>query len=51
MACPRRRDSTVFTGSLRYSGALDVDESLASWERPEGPMAVPGEYVAELVRR
>ncbi len=38
-----------FHWNLRYPGAVDVDESLASWERPEGPLVVPGEYVAELV--
>ena len=38
-----------FHWNLRYSGAVDVDESLASWERPDGPLVVPGEYVAELL--
>ena len=38
-----------FHWNLRYPGAMDVDESLASWERPDGPMVVPGEYIAELV--
>jgi len=38
-----------FHWNLRYPGAVDVDESLASWERPDGPLVVPGEYVAELV--
>ncbi|MCY4020245.1 MAG: glycosyl hydrolase [Chloroflexi bacterium] len=38
-----------FHWNLRYPGAVDVDKSLASWERPDGPLVVPGEYVAELV--
>ena len=38
-----------FHWNLRHAGAVDVDESLASWERPDGPLVVPGEYVAELV--
>ena len=37
-----------FHWNLRYPGAVDVDESLASWERPDGPLVVPGEYAAEL---
>ena len=39
-----------FHWNLRYAGALAVDESLASWERPEGPLATPGEYIAEIVQ-
>ena len=38
-----------FHWNLRYAGAVDVDESLASWERPDGPLVVPGDYIAELV--
>ena len=38
-----------FHWNLRYPGALDVDEALASWQRPHGPLVTPGDYVAELV--
>ena len=38
-----------FHWNLRYGGAEDVDEELASWERPDGPLVAPGDYVAELV--
>ncbi len=38
-----------FYWNLRFPGAVDVVDSLASWERPDGPMVVPGQYLAELV--
>ena len=38
-----------FHWNLRYPGAAAVDGVDGWWERPDGPMAVPGEYVAELV--
>ncbi len=46
---PARAGLNRFHWNLRYPGAVDVDESLASWERPDGPLVVPGKYVAELV--
>ena len=38
-----------FHWNLCLSGALDVVDDLASWQRHDGPMLPPGDYVAELV--
>ena len=46
---PSKAGMNRFHWNLRYAGAADVDDELASWERPEGPLVVPGEYSAELV--
>ncbi len=35
--------------NLRSGGVVDVDSSLASWSRPDGPLVTPGNYVVELV--
>ena len=37
-----------FHWNLRYPGALSVSDVPGAWERPDGPMIPPGEYVAEL---
>ncbi len=38
-----------FEWNLRYAGATDVEGIEGAWERPEGPLALPGDYRAELV--
>ena len=38
-----------FHWNLRYSGAEPVDGIDGAWERPDGPMIVPGDYQADLV--
>ncbi len=38
-----------FEWNMRYPGAVAVDGVDGWWERPDGPLVVPGEYVAELV--
>jgi len=38
-----------FEWNMRCPGATDVDGVDGWWERPDGPLVVPGEYVAELV--
>ena len=38
-----------FYWNLRFPGAVDVDDELKSWERPDGPLVVPDQYRAELV--
>ena len=38
-----------FHWNMRYPGAAEVDGVDGWWERPDGPMVVPGDYVAELV--
>ena len=38
-----------FEWNMRYPGATDVDGVDGWWARPDGPLVVPGEYVAELV--
>ena len=38
-----------FHWNLRYPGALSVEGIDGAWNRPDGPMIVPGEYLAELV--
>ncbi len=38
-----------FYWNMRYPGAEDVVDILPSWSRPNGPLIVPGEYLAELV--
>jgi hypothetical protein len=35
--------------NLRYPGAVDVEDALTSWARSDGPLVVPGRYLAELV--
>lgn len=37
-----------FEWNMRYPGAVAVDGLAGSWERPHGPLVVPGEYLAEL---
>ena len=37
-----------FHWNLRYPGAESVESIDGAWERPDGPMIVPGEYLAEL---
>ncbi len=48
-AFPAEAGLNRFHWNLRLPGVVDVVDALASWERPDGPMVVPGEYVAELV--
>ena len=48
-ALPAEAGLNRFHWNLRLPGVVDVVDALASWERPDGPMVVPGEYVAELV--
>ena len=38
-----------FHWNLRYPGAPDVEGIAGAWDRPDGPMVVPGEYSAELI--
>ena len=38
-----------FEWNMRYPGAVEVDGVDGWWERPDGPLVVPGEYIAELV--
>ena len=38
-----------FHWNLRYPGALSVEAVEGAWERLDGPLAPPGEYLAELV--
>ena len=38
-----------FHWNMRYDGSVAVDGIAGWWERPDGPMVVPGEYEAELV--
>ena len=38
-----------FEWNMRYPGAAAVDGVDGWWERPDGPLVVPGEYGAELV--
>ncbi|MCY3780768.1 MAG: glycosyl hydrolase [Chloroflexi bacterium] len=38
-----------FSWNLRYPGAVSVEGLDGAWDRPDGPMIVPGEYLAELV--
>ena len=38
-----------FEWNMRYPGAVEVDGVDGWWERPDGPLVVPGEYVVELV--
>ena len=38
-----------FEWNMRYPGAVDVAGVDGSWARLDGPLVVPGEYVAELV--
>jgi hypothetical protein len=38
-----------FHWNLCYPGVPDVAESLVSWDRPHGPLVLPGKYTAELV--
>ena len=38
-----------FHWNMRYAGSVAVDGVAGWWERPDGPMVVPGEYEAELV--
>ena len=33
---------------MRYPGAVEVDGVDGWWERPDGPLVTPGEYIAEL---
>ena len=37
-----------FEWNMRYPGATDVDGVDGAWERADGPLIAPGEYVAEL---
>ena len=48
-AFPAEAGLNRFHWNLRLPGVVNVVDALASWERPDGPMVVPGEYVAELV--
>jgi hypothetical protein len=48
-ALSARPGMNFFHWNLRSAGVPDVVESLASWTRPDGPMILPGDYVAELV--
>ncbi len=38
-----------FEWNLRYPGAVSVEGIDGAWERPDGPLAAPGEYSAELI--
>ncbi len=38
-----------FGWNLRYPGAVSVEGLDGAWDRPDGPMIVPGEYLAELL--
>ena len=38
-----------FHWNLRYSGAESIEGIDGAWERPDGPMIVPGDYQADLV--
>ena len=38
-----------FHWNLRYPGATAVEGVDGAWDRPDGPMVVPGDYIAELV--
>ncbi len=38
-----------FHWNLRYPGAASVAGVDGAWDRPDGPMILPGEYLAELV--
>ena len=38
-----------FEWNMRTPGAAAVDGVAGWWERPDGPLVLPGEYVAELV--
>ena len=38
-----------FEWNMRYPGTTGVDGVDGWWERPDGPLVLPGEYVAELV--
>ena len=38
-----------FEWNMRYPGAVEVAGVDGSWGRPDGPLVVPGGYVAELV--
>ncbi len=48
-ALPAEAGLNRFHWNLRLPGVVDVVDALASWERSDGPMVVPGEYIAELV--
>ncbi|MDE2749450.1 MAG: glycosyl hydrolase [Chloroflexota bacterium] len=37
-----------FEWNMRYPGAVEIDGVDGWWERPDGPLVTPGEYVAEL---
>ena len=37
-----------FHWNLRHGGAAAVEGVAGAWERPDGPMIAPGEYLAEL---
>jgi hypothetical protein len=47
-ALPAEPGVNCFHWNLRYPGAEDVTSEFTSWSRPDGPMVVPGSYVAEL---
>lgn len=38
-----------FEWNMRYAGAAAVDGVAGWWDRPDGPLVLPGEYIAELV--
>ena len=47
-ALPAAAGINRFEWNMRYPGAAAVEGVAGWWHRPDGPMIVPGDYVAEL---